>query len=1222
MDKLFKDIKEILNITKPTLIDFSKYFNDKNIGCSGRIDRNKNNAVNHTFEFLMEKLAIENKFPWEGFYFLYGMEFQSGYHVEIFAKALFQFIYYRKERGKNEPLYIAVDFKNQDFAREFIRIFSIFYIKNDQNKISSYMTNVQIAVSSTSEKTGLKEVNFVLAGESLANAYATAKNFVYYNSDASLSFVPLLKFLSVGSEASPEPLFPFDLYLVDDSGKSWFKKQMQHRLKTDLRTEEYGCKISNVKVRLGSKIHVDTFYEAELLLHNVGTVKRFAYLLAKEIIKDIKEKGDVFVNDLECGKRYLFLLGYENYSAVLMQEVYRLIKDCYGDESKIEWLIDTRSEDFPVLSFDKLTVYERKEIFEEESIYCITILPLSSTMSTVYKLHESFERGLEKIKKELKAKKEPKVNFLNNYCLVTIGDVFDKASLEGNKIAEKYLKAFESEDFCGWQSVTLKKQKHYDKEGNENQNTENETKVKYLFSAVASWENLGELENRGNQENSKNNKPLLKVDKTSTLLDAYFQTSLRKDVVGYYNQESNVEYLDPNSNKESEKKSEKTDKDHEKYCSYVKYGHILRGDNHYQFYFDFEKLTEKRKNDIEKWARKMGELIEADAYNIVISPLQITNASFLDIILNETFGSNLHLLHINILGTGKENVRTKFEYIAHEFFRITQQSEKINFYYVDDSVCTGNGLARAWKFLITLCNQSGVDIKKLCPDGEKFKKVFLLINRSSYETAQTWVKNPNKDWRGFINLCVPSYNTHMENNIATCPGCRVQARYDLLRKRSATNKLVAFFNNHAKKHLARNPKDYDLWIEDQILNSLSYFEWLRVWLWFKERKGTVFNLIKKFMKSDTKENSIKGLLGWIDGRWIQIEKIHPKNAHDEKWTEKKEKIKRNIIQKLKFIIAIDNYVRLETMDAAYRELLYDKGLQVAFDVCRYKVDFAEYKDKLREKIVKLLAGCFNKGNSYDETFKFISFIKVISRDYLAKNYFIREAMYNVLRYLYAIMALLPKEIITEIQAAYKSNKNKYKESLNKFLTYIRSYITKQKDKSEKSKSTILSLLIDFLKFIEVLGDNRDEKIKKGNAEIDNWLKIISNIRNKKNSSPQMEAVFQYRIFKVVTHRLALMRSDEIILTETILSTYRALYSMTKDEEIKEDEREKAKNDSKKQAKLEDKKNKLAFLTLPDERDMILSHIASIKTATMEENNDIICYMLWEQTRKLETGEKN
>lgn len=1111
---LFIGLQDFKKLNPLTIIDFKEYF--KNFSKNDKIE-----AVTAVKNEIILKLKENNSnsFLNEGVYYFHRMCFRDRQSVEIFAKTLFNFLYKRinnlnGESYKNvNPLYIALDFENQDYAKEFIRIFSIFYIKSGQNgkeskadktdeqKAFPYMEKVQIAVCSTNEKTQLKQVNFVLAGDTLTNAYATAKNYVYYNVDASLDFVPLLSFLSTGEKVDSnfEPLFPFDLYLHESKEQNWFKSQMEQRITTDLRLQEYGCKIPDVKVRLGSKIYINTFYEAELLFHNVGTIKRFAYLLANEILND--DKQNIFDS-----QSYLFLLGYENYSAVLMQEVHYLLQN-YLDELenkkfKLEWVIDTRSEDFPVLSFDKYSFSEREKIIQEKTVYCITIIPLGSTMSTVYKLHNSFERGIKRIKKEINSESIPEVKFLGNYCLVAIGDVFKE--LSDNEVASKYLKldnqkkqeqdnqgikVIKSKSFDNqnaWQTVILQKQKL------EDQGIE----VKYLLRAPAKWK----------MEDEDKDKPLMKVDKTSTLLDAYFQTPLKPELIEYYKRKSRVDKLVPKDDK-----------------SFVKYGHILRGDNHYQFYFDFEKITESKKNEIKKWANDEKAHIDKEAYNIVISPLQITNASFLNIILEEMFESNLHLLHININATGKENVRTKFEFIAHEFYNIIRKEQKINFYYVDDAVCTGNGLARAWKFLLTLCNQSGVDPQKLFHNDRKFTKVFLLVNRSSYETAQTWVKNPNKDWLGFINLCVPSYNTHMDNNLVTCPGCRIQARYDLLRKRSATNELAAYFSSQAKKHKARNPQEYDLWLDEKIMNSPSYFKWLCVWLWFKEKDSDLLDAINNFYEDKD-----------IAARWNQQNiktfcEEEQEKQEEQKKQEKQVKVEQKVLLKIKEIIAYDNYLRLKTMDEAYRKLLYNEDLQKLLNL----KEFSNYKDKLKEKIVELLANCFDENDydeekSYDAVFKFISYLKVISRDYLAKNYFIRETVFIVLKDIFHFMI---------IEKGYGN---------------IKKFISPFLDKNGKN----------------------------------NWLKIFKSIA-KLNKS------LQYRIFKVIVHRLALMRCVEMFEEDVIRKTYEVFSNLNDNEDCEK-----------------------KFLILPTKEEMIISHLASIKTATMEEDNDLMCSVLWDQTESL------
>lgn len=573
------------------------------------------------------------------------------------------------------------------------------------------------------------------------------------------------------------------------------------------------------------------------------------------------------------------------------------------------------------------------------------------------------------------------------------------------------------------------------------------------------------------------------------------------------NEKSKIELLKPELNRQ-----------------YVKYSHIIRGDNHYQFYFDFEKLAEDKYNEIENWARKLHNEIEADAFNIVISPLQITNASFLEIVINNVFGSNLHLLHININETGKENVRTKFSYIAQELKYIESKYSNVNFYYVDDSVCTGNGVARAYKFISVICSQSGVDLKKLLKGKQnfKFKKVFLLVNRSSYETALSWVDNPNENWKGFINLCVPSYNTHSN----TCPGCKVKERYELLQKRSATNELAEYFGGQAEKHIARKPEEYEQWLNAEFLNNSSYFNWLKLWLNFHkdetEHTALIHAKIKDFYRAN--KNNIKG-----------------KRLKDFLEFCNSDEVSNKALEILRFIVAEESYRRLKTIDKAYRELVYDREIQKNLNVFANPKDekndnYSSSKAKslkqlqlcVRQKILKLLSDCFNAKNIYDAVLNFISYIKVISRDYLAKNYFVKEAMLNILIDLY--------DIITANN-----------------------------------------------KVIRKIEDNPEE-----------WKIIVNNIRpmfvSEENSKGICTAL-QYRIFKIVIHRLALMRSEYIIHEKNILKIA-LIYDYI---QIKE------KNEEDEDLKI--------FADLPSAEKMEIDYISSIKTATMEENDDGMCFKL-------------
>ena len=133
-------------------------------------------------------------------------------HIEILAKAVFNYIYNYNKEKQDDRILISIEFVHQNSINEFVRLFAIFY---EKLKISNkeYMKNVQIAFCLRGKK---KNVSFVLAGKNFETTYQTANNFVYYNADASVDFVPLLSFLSeyeTQNKIDKIKIFPFDLFL-------------------------------------------------------------------------------------------------------------------------------------------------------------------------------------------------------------------------------------------------------------------------------------------------------------------------------------------------------------------------------------------------------------------------------------------------------------------------------------------------------------------------------------------------------------------------------------------------------------------------------------------------------------------------------------------------------------------------------------------------------------------------------------------------------------------------------------------------------------------------------------------------------------------------------------------------------------------------------------------------------------------------------------------------
>ena len=1032
--------------------------------------------------------------------------FNTPYEIEILAKSIFLWIYKintdnpgkSQTSDRTKQLKLAIHFgRNKDLIYEFVRIYSIFYLKQNE---SEYMDNVQIALCSAKEhksggsdkKTKVElgrsdekhtsnvEINFILAGKNIETALLTANNFVYYNADSALEFVPLLRYLVNDTAAKTKravnhvPLYPFELIPKEEMGESWFLDQMRNRLYTNLWENKFGCRIPNVRVRLGSKIRINHFYEAELLFHNIGNIKRFAYLIAQDIINTTR-------NILEGTVTYI--VGYEDYSAVLVQEVSKLLGNHWKDKP-ILWTLDTRSAGtFPVMDVPSYKDVTGGKNINRINVY--TIVPIGSTMSTIYKLHESFKRGFYRIMPK-KIDLEP--SFIRNYAIIAIGNVFEKNNTDISEVASKYIDIKNpAEPMNQWKCITLKPEC----KGQEG------VQVHYFLSAEAAWYDMKAEQEAGRDFLSR---PLVHADKTSTLFNAFFQMELSQDALSYYHRadkSDNIKCLRPD-----------IDKSH--VTHFFRYAHIYREENHYQFYFDFKLIVEKHKEEIEHWLEKV--FVEPDAYNVIISPLSESNAPFLKLVLDKCFGNSFHFLHIDINNSEKENVRTKFSYISDELRRMQSAYAKVNFYYVDEAVYAGKTIDRAAKLLLMICEQSDISLEKLRVNERHFafKKVITLLNRSSYETAYQWVDNPTEDWVAFIDLAIPPYNMHA----GTCPGCRIYNRFQLLLKRSATNELASFFANGVDKHSARTPEEYESYIRQKIHNNdAAYNNWLQSY----RRWG-------RFPKSQTDEEECS--------------------------------VSQNGQLMLK-AIAEDQYLRLYTMDRAYRKLVFNENLQLKFDGSNVK----DIKEKILREILKLLCESFeskrhdgSEKNKYEQIMEFNSYLKVISREHLSRNYFVREAIYAVLHCI-LLLLIMPMPDMGEIEEFAKHLEECFKN-----------------DKSET-------------------GLYCGEMLKYWNGEEQYYRKIFENLRNM-GEKKSIGADLQFRTFKIVIHRLALLHSDYIIRKDVVDQVLQAYEIMTEGKENKSN------------LKID---------------DLLTVYLASVKMASMAEDDDAMCRALYKLYQDMNTG---
>lgn len=720
--------------------------------------------------------------------------------LELYLKGLFLFI----AKKQKYRLLFRLLFSDEYALGEAVRRFSIFYGRNGKNP---WMGKTQVAFCSAKKE--YFPVRLVLAGEEITTARVTAKQYMQYNIDIESGFLlSQIKYLTPSyprkEKNVPEtcPLFPFDLVpfpalkingAEGDSKKSDFERKISGALKAELQESGCGCKICNAHIRLGSKIHIQDFYDAELLFQSVGNIYRFAYLIAEEILQCIEDSW---------GESHpLYLIGYENYSSVLVEEIIRLLGKAWPGREKNIWHFqyiktdDSEEKIIDLSCHSEALAPDTIEVLSPDAIM-VTILPIGTTLSTIYKIRNTFFR-----KYEITLPLERQYNF----SLILVRPLQELDALGGA-----------SEDNTGlgsgrfWkpgegQTVVLMP------ENIPENDSLGKITVRWFFAVETRWMAPDDCDLCNNDMHTQEALdtlqmlPLSQVDKTSTLPTLIFPA--RRAGIDHGISFSICGEAGENVNRLDEMKG----------C--VEYGHILRDANHYQFYIDYQKYYQNVREGCTEWFADIQQKIDHDAFNIIISPLQPDNCRFIKDAIDHLFLHSLRFIYIPLHQVYREEIRSRFSYIAKEYQDACVGSilPKYHVYYIDYTIVSGESLHRSRTLIQMLLN----DVIPRIQVGF-FEKIILLTNRSSFDTAATFVRDPKTDFLAYSTLCIPSYNT-LRNR---CPACEMVETYQTIAKCSATNELFWHYFDLAQKHKLLSLDDHRRSLERihfSKSNYLSYF---------------------------------------------------------------------------------------------------------------------------------------------------------------------------------------------------------------------------------------------------------------------------------------------------------------------------------------------------------------------------------------------------------------
>lgn len=1069
---------------------------------------------------------------------LFRLDAVSIYEIEIFSKALFGEIAKARYKSKDTPpaLRLAILFSNKIDFCEFLRFFAVFY----PNGIQADMETVQIALCCLTEDNRF-DVMTVLAGKTLRQAYQCARTFTYHHADSALDFLPLLGYLTKVEETPQTeediPLFPFDLALPAElptgtKGKldwcnNWFVQRMERVLQTDLQSSKLGCKIENIHIRLSSKIHLTEFYQAELLFHNMGNIARFAYMVAQQLL---------YMDSKIAEGNAVLLVGYEKYSVQLLLQVQELLRASQKFTQVVTAIVSDGSDDKQV---DVKLLFDENEanLTNEPNLQPVIILPVGTTLSTIYKIRNSVSRSTDLLSHISSSKQDFPIKRI--LSLIVVNEELAKGR-ELSTISRRY-----------WESVDRDRQViQLQKE------TSGETapQVRYFIHADARW--LDPQDCSACKRTGIEMAPIIGGKNSNTALTAIFP--LRDKHAGGFKRLTKDKSANP----------------YDKLKGNVIYSHLYYGNNHFQFYIDYQKLFLENRDKIEEELSSLK--IDQGSFHVIVSPLQLTNATFVKSVIDCVFHGKVRFLNIDILGTYREEMRSKFSYLSlefHELRRINPKA-KLCFHYVDTTIVTGTQLHRAQLLLQTLLNQSLSDYS----DIPLFDSIFLLVNRSSWDSISSFVrpgsingrekKSPEQRLYAYIHLTVPSYNT--ENDF--CPACQLVSKYELLEKRSSSEDLSWEFSRLKEKHKKRLFAEYKQWLEESILEGGSHFGWLRLWLYVNVPDGN--ERILSFVGTDRSKELINGdndLKGVLKVREAVNDLIRHLGEKDD--------TKPECYQRLLEIMERTSIRKLDDIT--------DKGVaDVASRLLR------DYPMAERAYIRLASLQC-----SYEEL------DALFNRDHGCTAENARKAMLSVINKYILSIPVSSSHMVSYLSGLPIKERNRFLIARNGewLISFIKVLSRPQLANYYPYRQAISGIMSDMLSALLNVVTSKGKQILAKLGNIGTYIEGISSGEKLAKEHPQLCAYMCYQIVMTLQHRMAdLQINARVVAGEltTLLDFYRRM------------------------EKLFFSKGGQLFLNFPSFDQAMLRYLKSMKAAVMLTNDDIPCLQLINTAERLEQLARN
>ena len=574
------------------------------------------------------------------------------------------------------------------------------------------------------------------------------------------------------------------LNLSYDNEHIWVKK-LRSILYSDIHQQPLGCRISNTHIRIG-KVHLDTFFEAQILFSHAQWIQRFA----NELYLKIVERNE----NILANSNKIVLIGYETYMEPVMSRLKEVFKEqtngranveyCIYEEQKYTYLQNLKAPEIRYIENAFKTISGK----DLKNLQIVFICGISTTLSTYEKMRKQLIHDIYELKAQITQNEinfvDGRIDYLSiiqvlpdsecskNQCKLMIDEFTDK---EGRNIKE----------YIQWN----KQEKTVDHYFENDKDPKNKTTIGYIVDVECKWERAALCSMCYPRDVSKE-RPIIQTSETSVVpiqriirnVGGAKKTLLSTDeipTIDFFQRDRDGKFL---------------------FRNYLYYGHTVRGEHHFLYYirtnhlfadiiagnisgeddynafnvFDEycrairKKIHVKIKNESngckDQEDQEDGEMeCQDNVIHIIVSPSHFSSKMFCNAINKHVFDFKAHVISFDPQKEYRSSFETKYSNYAY-FVEQTRakQKKKLCFYYVDDQIITGSNFYRMTSLIKNLM---GVNY-----EWGGWQGVFVIVNRNSDSTKRDYIKDTGAFYP-LINIAVPSIRSFADS----CPMCKMRA---------------------------------------------------------------------------------------------------------------------------------------------------------------------------------------------------------------------------------------------------------------------------------------------------------------------------------------------------------------------------------------------------------------------------------------------------------------